>query len=113
MALANFSDWLNRKPAGPKPRKPLKRTRVKPVSKKRRKDSAEYLKLRAGFLASHPHCEVARPKICAHRSRDVHHAQGRGPNYLNVNSWVSTCRACHDYIHQHPSWAREHGYLAK
>lgn len=93
--------------------KPLRRTPLARVSKKRRKENREYLRLREGFMASHPHCEVCVPNICQHRSTDVHHAQGRGINLCNVNSWVSVCRPCHEHIHQHPSWARENGYLAK
>lgn len=93
--------------------KPLRRAPLARVSKKRRKENAQYLCLRAEFLASHPHCEVCVPGICQNRSRDVHHAQGRGSNLCNVNSFVATCRPCHDHIHQHPSWAREKGYLAK
>lgn len=45
------------------------------------------------------------------KSTDVHHIAGRGINYLNEDTWLATCRPCHDRIHREPIWAREKGYL--
>lgn len=115
MALADFKDWLARKPAGPKPRKPLKRTRVRPVSKRRRKDGAEYSAKREAFLREQFYCEACMPlqqRVLPNRSCDVHHKAGRtGTNYLDESTWAAVCRPCHEYLHAHPSEARKLGLL--
>jgi hypothetical protein len=54
-----------------------------------------------------PVCEVCMKA----NATDVHHKAGRGKNYLEVGTWLSTCRPCHDKIHKEPSWAREKGFL--
>lgn len=36
----------------------LRRTRLAPISKRRRRQSDQYRKLRAAFLAAHPDCQV-------------------------------------------------------
>jgi hypothetical protein len=54
-----------------------------------------------------PICEVCGKA----KSTDVHHRKGRGRFYLDVDSWLSTCRSCHDRIHSSPIWAREKGFL--
>ncbi len=59
MSQPSFQDWLNREPAGPKPKKPLKRTKVARVSKKRRRERVDYSTGRAEHLAKHPLCQLA------------------------------------------------------
>lgn len=98
-----------------KRRTPLKRTPLfrgsKPiprVSKRRRPLQVAYLAKRDEFLRARPFCE-----ICGGVTRDVHHKAGRlGGNLLNESTWMSVCRGCHDYIHQHPKEARAKGWLA-
>jgi hypothetical protein len=52
------------------------------------------------------------PGFCTGRSEDVHHKAGRtGTNYLDEETWLATCRRCHDWIHEHPNKAREKGLL--
>lgn len=87
---------------------PLKRkTPLRPMSKKRQKESREYSKKRLWFLTEFPLCEACMTA----KSTDVHHIAGRGINYLNEDTWLATCRKCHDKIHREPIWAREKGYL--
>lgn len=105
MALADFKDWLERKPAGPKPRK-----RIKPASAKRGAALREYAKLRKAYL-TRGSCEAALLPVCTGRMTEIHHAQGRGPNLNNVNTWVGCCQACHRWIHAHPGRARKLGLL--
>jgi len=89
-------------------RTPLKRTTyLNPMSKKRRKDAIEYKALREAFLKELPVCEVCQKS----KSTDAHHAEKRGKNYLRAETWLATCRPCHDKIHREPKWARQHGYL--
>lgn len=87
---------------------PLKRkTPLRKVSKKRQKEMREYGILRKEFLSKLPICEVCM-KV---NSTDIHHKAGRGKHYLDVDSWLSVCRFCHDKIHREPIWAREKGFL--
>ena len=77
------------------------------MSKKRAKEVKEYMKLRQDFLEEFPFCEVCNKK----QSTDVHHKDKRGKNFLEKDTWLSVCRACHQIIHANPSWARENDYL--
>ena len=114
----------------------LKRTRLSPVSKKRKKEMGEYAKLRAEFLRAHPYCMVwlrengfTEDRVSptgkvwslfgplemwyAPRSTEIHHGARRGKNYLNTKTWWAVCRESHDRIEQNPSWARANGYLTR
>jgi hypothetical protein len=87
---------------------PLKRkTPLRRVSKRRSKEMKEYGILRKEFLEKLPICEVCMKA----KSTDIHHKAGRGKHYIEVETWLSTCRSCHDRIHREPSWAREKGFL--
>lgn len=85
----------------PKKRKPLA-----PKSKKQTELDASYSKLRIIFLTKHPMCQAALPG-CQGSSSDVHHMNGRGKNLLVISTWLSSCRKCHMWIHEHPEEARE------
>jgi hypothetical protein len=86
----------------------MKRTRLRPMSKKREAAAKEYAKRREAFLASRPTCERCKRRA----SRDVHHSAGRhGTNYLDTATWFAFCRACHDEVHRYPSQARATGFL--
>ena len=65
------------------------------------------MKLRKKFLEDFPICEVCTKE----KSIDVHHKDKRGKNYLEVDTWLSVCRMCHNHIHANPSWARANNYL--
>lgn len=99
-----LKEWLARKPSGPAPKVPVKKR-----SAKREREAKEYTKLRKAYLTRRG-CE-ARLFVCTGRMVEIHHSQGRGKNLNNVNTWVGVCRACHIFIHSHPSKARELGLL--
>ncbi len=112
-----LSQWLQRKPAGPKPKK-----RVRPVSKKRQRDGKTYSLLRAAYLQAHPACQAWRHIVTAHpevvgpvacpRSQEIHHKAGRyGGNYLNTDTWLAVSRWAHRWIHAFPREARKLGLL--
>jgi len=87
---------------------PLKRkTPLRRVSKRRSEEMKEYSKKRTEFLTELPICEVCMKATAT----DVHHKAGRGKHYLDEETWLSTCRSCHDRIHREPIWAREKGFL--
>ncbi len=100
-AINEFQKWLDRKPAGPKPKKRLPR-----VTKKRAKQLREYSVRAAAFKRANPHCQS-----CGKRTRDVHHTLGRGPNLLNESSWMALCRPCHRWCHENPGDARAKGWI--
>ncbi len=121
--MSDFEDWLNRKPAGPKPRKPLKRTRVNKVSARHRNALKEYYDRRRGYLEAHPICEagpvIARAKlpaayrvpVCGVKAVQVHHTRGRGPYLNDEATFCGICPACHVFVHAHGQWARAVGLL--
>jgi len=88
----------------------LKRSPIKKVSGKKAKKDAVYSTLRKKFLEDKPVCE-----ICASaRSTDIHHkfaGADRNKYQNDTSTWMSLCRICHDYIHQHPKESREKGWL--
>ena len=127
--MKTLTEWLARKPTGPAPRR-----RIKPMSAKRKVAAKSYSAQRAKFLAAHPYCQVfiARTGLdeealiqwqgCyrdafgvfsrAPESCDVHHKAGRtGTNYLDQSTWLAVSRHEHEWIHAHPSLAREAGWM--
>lgn len=108
--------------------KPLKRSRISPVSKKRGKEMRTYGKLRKEFLEAHPWCQVQLQELgilevatsgwdknlpsYVAPACDIHHMAGRtGSNYLDTSTWLAVSREAHRRIHENPSWAREMGFL--
>ena len=112
----------------------MKRTRLAPMSAKRKRDHAIYMKKRAAFLEAHPFCQVWIQRMgldeeaviqwggnykdlagefgIVPRSEDVHHVAGRsGSNYLDESTWLAVSREQHESIHSHPSFARRQGWL--
>ena len=86
---------------------------IKQKSKKREVQDTIYLKLRTIFLNKNKFC-VIRGHDCMIHSSDVHHTHDgadREEHYLDVGTWLSTCRKCHDWIHANPKQAKELGYL--
>lgn len=114
-----------------KPRTPIRR-----VSLKRAIANQNYYKLREAFLKAHPWCqvwlaergikegEVAQDGLCrwvdeaglyygcAPISTEIHHKKKPKATYLNdVSTWMAVCRESHEWIENHKSQAREHGWL--
>lgn len=74
---------------------------IAPVSKKKKEEMDIYSKLRTGFLIINPYCQVKLPG-CTIRATDIHHlysGRDREKYYLKTTAWKSSCRACHDQIH--------------
>lgn len=88
------------------PPKPKKHKPIANKSKKQKELDKHYLVLRKVFLEKHPMCHAALPG-CGMHSTDVHHMSKRGQNYLVVSTWLSVCRHCHSWIHDHPKDAKE------
>lgn len=112
----------------------LRRTKLRPYSKKREAAQREYLKARTCFLIAHPYCQASIHLLGLEESdvigwnglyrdlfgvfqpiphsQDIHHKAGRiGTNLLDTTTWMAVSRAQHDRIHANPKWAREIGFL--
>lgn len=93
---------------------PVKRPRatLKRESPKRAKENRQYTEQRKAFLVAHPFCQI-RTTHCTHHATDIHHRAGRlGAMLLDESQWLSTCRNCHQWTHQHSNAARELGFIA-
>jgi hypothetical protein len=77
---------------------------------KRKKLDSSYSELRKEFLVSKPMCQAHISGICQNNSTDVHHMMGRGSRYLDTTTWLSVCRACHNWIELNPESAKQLGF---
>ncbi|HEY7823664.1 MAG TPA: HNH endonuclease signature motif containing protein [Acidimicrobiia bacterium] len=87
----------------------MKRSRINPVSDRRRKRDAVYPQRReqvwsrAGGI-----CEFCN----ATAMTDVHHLAGRGgPDPHRLDNLIGLCRQCHANAHGNPRWARGVGLM--
>lgn len=131
----SFEDFLARKErrlnGEPKPKKipkPLKKTRLNPVSKKQKKRIKAYAKARE------EHYSNADNQVCALCGRDsnlsIHHTKKRGASISDASTFVSLCiigdvfrslhpelnlnagsGGCHGIVEANKSWARSKGLL--
>ena len=137
MTQPDFVSWLNRKPAGPSPKKPLPR-----VTKKRAKENRQYNARVKVWLTEHPVCEVwckengfkwVAPGIyhslvdgkqypgvgliyafewLAPRATQCHHRNKRRKSMLlDERYWLAVCDENHKRIEENKSWARANGFL--
>ncbi len=93
-----------------------RKTRLKPVSAKRRAQADEYQKFRATVFMRHGWCQGPRKGLetpCG-GPLDVHHirpvGQYRGLR-CDPDNGIVLCRAHHDHVHDYPVWARTIGLL--
>lgn len=94
--------------------KPTSKKPLAPRSKKRAKQEKEYSDKRKIFMSTHPMCQANISGLCTQQSTDVHHiisGSNRNTSFLDDNTWLSVCRACHSWIHLHPKTARDLGLL--
>jgi hypothetical protein len=88
----------------------MKRTPLRPMSARRRKEMPARRAAVAALLAERPWCEVQLPGLCAGRAVDGHErlSRARGGDHLHPD--VAVCRPCHDHITQNPTWAEDNGW---
>jgi hypothetical protein len=90
-----------------------KNSTIPAVSQKRKKQDAEYSKLRKRYLEENPLCKV-KVSGCSNTATDVHHTYSgddRAVYYLIQSTWMPVCRNCHDWIHGNPAKARTMKWL--
>jgi hypothetical protein len=96
--------------ARPRPKKGLKKSRIKRVSKKREGELAIYRKMLPGWLRAHPRCEIG-PIFhaagihvnCMGRTSHPHHIRGRiGKLLYQEDNLLASCSGeCHPQaVHQ-------------
>ena len=81
---------------------------MRKVSKKLEQQQREYSKLRKTWLTNTPMCQ-AKIYNCTLKSTDVHHKKGRGKHLLDITTWLSVCRNCHNWITENGKEAIELG----
>lgn len=87
----------------------MKRSRIKPVSKKRKDALVKYYALAKDYLHKHPTCEVDG---CGNKATEIHHkARRHGGLLLEVRFFMAVCRKCHRWIEDNPKDAREKKYI--
>lgn len=105
--MKTLQEWLDRKPAGPAPKRPIKRNvRPKRVSDRRRKENPKYKAAVEAHLAEFPNCQIgpiimaAGFKVnCRGRATHPHHVKGRGRFLCDRTTFLSSCDGeCH------PQW---------
>lgn len=87
----------------------LKKSPLKKISDKRKKQEAAYSVLRKQFLKDNPNCE-----ICGGVATEIHHKFHREGERLNDTSYfMAVDRKCHRMIHDNPEDSYRLGYLMK
>lgn len=94
----------------------MKRTRIRPVSSKRRQRDASYPKQReAVFERGGGVCEFSGwdwATNCHRPMVDVHHIAGRGgKDPHRLSNLIGLCREHHAKAHEDPEWAYEVGLM--
>lgn len=88
----------------------LRKSRLRPISAKRRRVSALYRKLRLLHLTKNPSC-----KVCGKwPASQIHHKAGRvGKKLVDTKDFLAVCFECHEKIHHNPAWAYAKDYLVR
>lgn len=103
--MQTLTQWLRRKPAGPKPKKRLPR-----VSKRRQRMTPAYTAAKRMHLREFPFCQIgpiiraAGFKVrCTGRAIGIHHVKGRlGALLCDRKFFLSSC-----WGECHPQWIHE------
>jgi len=99
---------------------PKRRTRLSPISAKRRGQTAERARVRAEVLARDEVCRASTLGLgpCARYGDraplEVHEIvpRGRGGDWLDPDNCAALCPKHHDYVTDHPAEATDLGLLA-
>lgn len=84
-------------------KKPLPRE-----SAKRKAEKPEYEKVKKEARKKIQRCQIAIANVCTGGPLEAHHPEGRsGKALMKV---IMCCRACHDFVHDHPAFAKRFGF---
>lgn len=89
----------------------MKRTRLKPMSAKRRKTNATRRANMVAAFGETPAC-AAQLAGCKGWASDAHEvkSRARGGSITDPTNVKPLCRPCHTYITEHPAWAEANGW---
>lgn len=89
-------------------RKELSKKPIAKVSAKRMEESKEYEQIKKKLRKKLQRCQIAIANVCTGGPLEAHHPIGRsGSAFKKV---IMCCRACHNYVHDHPSFAKRFGF---
>lgn len=86
---------------------------IRPRSEKRASQDKEYSKLKRLFLIANPKCKI-KQEGCKGKATDIHHTKSgadRLQYFLEMDTWLGTCRSCHLWVHNFPQAAKTLGFL--
>lgn len=87
--------------------------KIKLVSEHQKAKLKTYRKVRDEYFKEHPSCEARISTNCYSVPVDLHHKKSRGKHLCDVSTFMSVCRPCHIWIHEHPAEALELGFIIK
>lgn len=86
----------------------MKKSPLRKLSGKRRKEVNLYLKARKKYLEDHMTCEICNEL----ESTQIHHSAGRQKErLLKQEWWVAVCQSCHSFVHANPEASLKSGWL--
>lgn len=86
------------------------RKRINQVSKRRKKENEEYLRLRAIYLTANPVCQRCKRVP----SSQLHHKFGReGKLLCHVPGFMASCPECHRWIEENRAEAEKQGWIVR
>lgn len=88
--------------------KKQKEKRYVPISKmsqKRAGELAEYIPLKEEWIKANPYCLV-KFEGCTKMTTEPHHRSTSADDFLVVETWLPTCRSCHDKLEALPAEVR-------
>lgn len=88
---------------------PMKRTRMKPVSEKRKAANERRAALRADHLRRNPYCRRCVKRKAVH----IHEPwlRSRGGPIDDERNFCGLCEGCHTWVHDNPREAQRRGFL--
>lgn len=78
---------------------------ISKMSQKRAGEMAEYIPLKEEWIKANPHCLV-KMEGCTRLTTEPHHRSMSADDFLVVETWLPTCRNCHDKLEALPAEVR-------
>lgn len=86
----------------------MKKSPLRKLSGKRRKQTNEYIKARRKYLEEHMVCEMCLQA----EATQIHHKAGRtGERLLKEEWWLAACQNCHSFVHSNPEASMNSGWI--
>ncbi len=109
--MKSLQEWIDRKPAGPKPKKRIERRtplpratkRIASVGAKAKREAPGYRAASLAHLTEFPRCQIGPvfkaagiDVLCLDTATHVHHSKGRGKYLCDRSTFFSSCSGeCH------------------